>query len=76
MSSEEEEDRNRHGIEDLLTRQVECRMIASAQWSVESFLSIEEQKTPFNLLDRQFTGLDAKRVKIGRTASSVSLTHR
>jgi len=63
-SSDENVDRERRGIDDLLARRVECLMIASAQWRVESFRRIEEQNTPYILLDRQFAGLAANFVGV------------
>ena len=58
-SSEEEPELERQEIEQLLTRRVDAILVASAQWTVESFRRIEEQKTPYVLIDRRFTGLAA-----------------
>ena len=58
-SSDEEVELEKAAIEHLLARRVDALLIASAQSSLESFLRIEEMKTPYILLDRQFDGLDA-----------------
>ncbi len=58
-SSEEDPDLEKDEIEQLLTRQVDALIIASTQSSVESFRRIEEQKTPYVLVDRRFSGLAA-----------------
>jgi LacI family transcriptional regulator len=49
-------------------------MIASAQWSVESFRRIEERKTPYILLDRQFAGLAANFVGVDDQAVGMLAT--
>jgi LacI family transcriptional regulator len=46
-------------IDQMLARRVDALMIASAQWSVESFRQIEQHGTPYLLLDRHFAGLRA-----------------
>ncbi len=74
MSSDEDAATEQRGIADLLARRVECMMIASAQWSVESFRRIEEQKTPYILLDRQFAGLDANFVGVDDQAVGMLAT--
>ena len=58
-SSDEDAELEQQEIEQLLARRVDVMLIASAQWTVESFRRIEEQKTPYILLDRQFSGLEA-----------------
>ena len=57
-SSDENPKLERQEIEHLLTRRVDVMMIASAQLTTESFRRIEEQKTPYILLDRQFRELE------------------
>jgi LacI family transcriptional regulator len=47
-----------------MARRVDCLLIASAQWSVESFREIEMQEIPYILLDRQFSGLAANFVGV------------
>jgi LacI family transcriptional regulator len=63
-SSEENPDLEREEIRQLLARRVDALLIASAQWTVESFREIEEHKTPYVLIDRQFAGLSANFVGI------------
>jgi LacI family transcriptional regulator len=74
-SSEEDPELEKQEIEQLLGRRVDVLLIASAQWSIESFRRIEEQKVPYVLLDRRFAGLDANFVgvddeAVGRLATS------
>jgi LacI family transcriptional regulator len=62
--SEEDPELEKQELEQLLTRRVDALIIASAQWTVESFRRIEEQKTRYVLVDRQFTGLPANFVGV------------
>src|SRR4051794_30420125 len=39
-------------------------LIASSQWTVESFREIEERKIPYILIDRRFAGLAANFVGV------------
>lgn len=55
-SSDEDPQLEQQEIEQLLARHVDVLLVASSQWTVESFRRIEEQKTPYILLDRQFPG--------------------
>ncbi len=63
-SSEEDPELEQDEIDQLLARRVDAIVIASAQWTVESFRRIEEQKTPYVLIDRRFTGLPANFVGV------------
>lgn len=63
-SSEEDPELERQEIEQLLARRVDVMLIASAQWTVESFREIEERKIPYILIDRRFTGLAANFVGV------------
>jgi len=63
-SSEEDPELERQEIEQLLARRVDVMLIASAQWTVESFRRIEERRTPYILIDRRFTGLPANFVGV------------
>jgi len=63
-SSEEDPDLERQEIEQLLARRVDAILIASAQWTVESFRRIEERKIPYVLIDRRFAGLAANFVGV------------
>jgi LacI family transcriptional regulator len=63
-SSEEDPDLERQEIEQLLARRVDVMLIASAQWTVETFRRIEERKIPYILIDRWFAGLAANFVGV------------
>lgn len=58
-SSDEDPALEQQEIAQLLARRVDVLLIASSQWTVESFRRIEEEKIPYILLDRQFTGLES-----------------
>ena len=63
-SSDEDPELEIQEIKQLLARRVDVIMVASAQWSVDGFRLIEEQKTPYILIDRRFRGLDANFVGV------------
>ena len=63
-SSEEDSDLEAQEIGRLLARRLDAIVIASTQRTVESFRQIEEQKTPYVLVDRRFTGLRANFVGV------------
>ncbi len=63
-SSEEDPELEQQEIEQLLARRVDAILIASAQWTVESFRTIEERSTPYVLIDRRFVGLPANFVGV------------
>ena len=65
-SSEEDPELERQEIEQLLARRVDVMLIASAQWTVESFRRIEERRIPYILIDRLFAGLAGKFCGRGR----------
>ncbi len=73
-SSDEDVELEKDAIEHLLARRVDVLLIASAQSSVESFLRIEEMKTPYILLDRRFDDLDANFVGVDDHAVGVLAT--
>lgn len=59
----------------MLAHRVDTLLIASTQWTVETFRRIEEHQTPYVLLDRRFSGLNAHFVgsddeQIGRMATN------
>ncbi len=58
-SSEDDPALEQQEINQLLARRVDVLLVASAQWTVESFRRIEEQSTPYVLIDRSFVGLAA-----------------
>ncbi len=63
-SSEEDPELEAEEIGRLLARRLDAMVIASAQRTVEIFRRIEEQKTPYVLVDRQFAGLPANFVGV------------
>lgn len=75
-SSDEDPDLEVQEIKQLLARQVDVIMVATVQWSVNSFRQIEEQKTPYILLDRRLVGLDANFVGVDDEAvGSLATSH-
>jgi LacI family transcriptional regulator len=72
--SEEDPELEQQEIEQLLTRRVDALIVASTQWTVESFRRIEEHKTRYVLVDRQFTGLPANFVGVDDEAVGVMAT--
>ncbi len=73
-SSQGDPELERQEIKRLLSRRLDAMVIASTQWTVESFRRIEEQKVPYILLDRAFLGMPANfvgvdDVKMGRMAT-------
>lgn len=73
-SSDEDPELEIQEIKQLLARRVDVIMVASVQWSVNSFRQIEEQKTPYILLDRRLVGLDANFVGVDDEAVGVLAT--
>jgi LacI family transcriptional regulator len=73
-SSDEDPDLEVREIKQLLARRVDVIIVASAQRSVECFRLIEEQKTPYILIDRRFQGLDANFVGVDDEAVGVLAT--
>jgi LacI family transcriptional regulator len=73
-SSEEKPELERQEIDQMLARRVDALVIASAQWTVESFRQIEEHRTPYVLIDRQFVGLPANFVGIDDERAGVLAT--
>ncbi len=63
-SSDDDPELEAEGIKQLLARRVDVIMVASVQWSLDCFRLIEEQKTPYILIDRRFQGLDANFVGV------------
>ncbi len=57
--SEDDPELEQQEIEQLLAHRVDVVLVASTQWTVESFRRIEEQKVPYVLVDRNFAGLAA-----------------
>jgi LacI family transcriptional regulator len=64
-SSNGEAEIEQQEIERMLARRVDALFVASTQWSVETLRpSIEQQRTPYILIDRKFTGLTANFVGV------------
>ena len=63
-SSQEDSELEQQEIDHLLARGADCLFIASTQHTLESFRRIEEQKTPYILVDRKLTGLAANFVGV------------
>ncbi len=73
-SSEDDPELERQEIEQLLARRVDVLLIASAQETMESFRRIEEQKIPYILIDRCFSGLKANFVGVDDEAVGLIAT--
>jgi LacI family transcriptional regulator len=73
-SSEEDPELEREEIQRLLARGVDVIGVASAQWTVESFRLIEDQKIPYVLIDRRFAGLSANFVGVDDEAVGMLAT--
>jgi LacI family transcriptional regulator len=58
-SSEEDPELEQREVEQMLDRGVDAILIASARLSMEGLQRIQERKTPYVLIDRQFSGLKA-----------------
>jgi LacI family transcriptional regulator len=74
-SSEEDPALERQEIEQLLARQVDAMLIASAQWTLESFRRIEERNIPYVLIDRRFSDLAANFVGVDDEAVGTIATN-
>ncbi len=73
-SSEEDPELEKQEIGQMLARRLDALLIASTQWTVETFRKIEEQERPYVLVDRRFSGLAANfvgtdDVAVGRLAT-------
>jgi LacI family transcriptional regulator len=73
-SSDEDPELEIQEIKHLLARRVDVILIASAQSSVDCFRMIEEQKTPYILIDRRFGNLDANFVGVDDVAVGMLAT--
>lgn len=74
-SSDEEVGLEQQEIDQMLAHRVDALLVASTQWTVETFRRIEEHQTPYILIDRRFSGLAAHFVgsddeQIGRMATN------
>ncbi len=67
-TSMDDPDIEKQEINNLISRRVDVLIVASSQQSAESFHSLEEQKIPFILVDRNFPGLHANFVGVDDAA--------
>lgn len=75
-SSDEDPALEQQEIAQLLARRVDVLLVASSQWTVESFRRIEEENIPYILLDRQFAGFEANFVGVDdRAVGLLATTH-
>jgi len=75
-SSEEDPDLEKEEIDQMLARRLDALIIASAQWTAETFRRIEEQQRPYILLDRKFAGLAANFVGVDdKTVGAMATKH-
>jgi LacI family transcriptional regulator len=58
-SSDEDPELETHELQQLLARRVDVILVASSQRSLDSFRLMEQQNTPYILIDRRLEGLDA-----------------
>lgn len=58
-SSEQNPKLEKQAVEQLIARRVDVLLVASTQWTVETFRRVEEAGTPYILIDRSFMGLAA-----------------
>lgn len=73
-SSEDDPALESREVDQLLARGVDALIVASTQWSVQSFRLIEEHKTPYVLVDRSFAGLTANFVGVDDVAGGLLAT--
>jgi LacI family transcriptional regulator len=73
-SSEEDPDLEEQEINQLLARRLDTLIIASCRSTVEVFFRIENQKTPYVLIDRNFPGLSANFVGVDDVAVGMLAT--
>jgi len=63
-SSEEDPELERQAIDQLVARSVDALLVASIQWTVETFRRVEEASIPYILIDRSFVELAANFVGV------------
>jgi LacI family transcriptional regulator len=75
-SSDEDPALEQEEIAQLMARRVDVMLIASSQWTVESFQRLEERDVPFILLDRQFPGFESNFVGVDdKAVGELATTH-
>ncbi len=73
-ASDDDPELEQQEIQQLVARRVDVLLVASVQWSIESFRRIEEQKIPYILVDRQIPGFEANFVGVDDRAVGVMAT--
>lgn len=73
-SSDEDPTLEQQEIAQLIARRVDVLLIASSQVTSESFLRIEEEKIPYILIDRLFSGFETNFVGVDDEAVGVLAT--
>jgi LacI family transcriptional regulator len=75
-SSEEDPELERQAIDQLVARRVDALLVASIQWTVETFRRVEEAGIPYVLIDRSFNGLAANFVGVNdEQVGSIATEH-
>lgn len=74
-SSEEKAELEREEIGQLLARRIDALIIASTQSTPDSLRQIDDQKIPYLLLDRRFSGVSASFVGIDDKRAGVLATN-
>lgn len=75
-ASDDDPELEREEIQHLIARRVDVLLVASVQRTTESFESIEEQKVPYVLLDRQFPDLVSNFVGVDdRAVGAIATKH-
>lgn len=75
-SSDDDPTLEREEVAQLLARQVDVMLVASAQQALENQAQLEERKIPLILLDRQFPGVESNFVGVDDTAvGTLATTH-
>lgn len=76
FSSDQEPEVEVQAIEQLINRRVDVLLIASTQWTVDSFRRIEEADIPYILIDRNFSGLPSHFVGVNdEVVGHLATTH-
>ncbi len=73
-SSEEDPELEEQEVNQLLARRVDTLIVATCRSSVELFLQIEKQKTPYILIDRNVPGLSANYIGVDDKAVGMLAT--
>lgn len=67
-ASDESPELERQVIDQFIARGVDALLVASSQWTEESFRRLEEHNLPYVLIDRSFSGLSANFVGVNDAA--------